>query len=122
MNGIAEALTAVQSLGSGWNLRAIDILITILLTVLIGLSTWALKTVLAHAGKFATVDEKLGKIGQQLWGVDGRDGHTSELKELNESIDGLKHSITRLIRRVDRIDYHLKLPEFRERREDKEED
>ena len=105
-----------------WSLRAIDVLITILLTALIGLSTWALRTVLTHAERFEDVDKALGKINQQVWGVDGRNGHTSELQDLHRSLSGIERSISRLIRRVDRIDYHLKLPEFRDRRDDKEED
>ena len=120
MNWIEAAIATVQ--GTTWNLRAIDVLITILLTVLIGLSTWALRTVLTHAERFEDVDKALGKINQQVWGVDGRNGHTSELRDLHTSLNGIERSISRLIRRVDRIDYHLKLPEFRDRRDDKEED
>lgn len=115
------ALAALQ-VATSWNIRVIDVLITVLLTVLIGISTWALKTVLTHAERFERVDASIGKIGQQIWGVDGRNGHTSELAELNHSIGDLHRIIARLIRRVDRIDYHLKLPEFRDRREDVEAD
>ena len=107
---------------TSWNIRVIDVLITVLLTVLIGISTWALRTVLTHADRFEKVEASLGKISQQVWGVDGRNGHTSELRDLNKSIGDLERIIARLIRRVDRIDFHLKLPEWRDRREDVEAD
>ena len=63
MNWIDAAMTTLQ--GTTWNLRAIDVLITVLLTVLIGLSTWALKTVLTHAERFEGVDKTTGLRSSQ---------------------------------------------------------
>lgn len=100
---ISEPIAALQ-VATNWNLRAIDILITILLTVLIGLSTWALKTVLTHADRFEKVTESLGKINQQLWGVDGQNGHASEIRQIKKSFRRIEQYILRLDMRVQRIE------------------
>jgi hypothetical protein len=94
----------LQAVVTNWNLRAIDILITILLTVLIGLSTWALKTVLTHADKFEKVNESLSKVTQQIWGVDGNNGHASEIREIKRSFRRIERFMLRLDMRVHHIE------------------
>jgi hypothetical protein len=94
----------LQAVVTNWNLRAIDILITILLTVLIGLSTWALKTVLTHAAKFEKVNESLSKVTQQIWGVDGNNGHASEIREIKRSFRRIERFMLRLDMRVHHIE------------------
>lgn len=102
--GIGLLAVVQQSATATWNLRAIDILTTILLTVLVGLSTWALKTVLAHAVIFGEVNKSLGKINQQLWGVDGQNGHNSEIREIKKSFHRIERYIIRLDSRVQRLE------------------
>jgi len=89
---------------ASWNLRAIDILTTILLTVLIGLSTWALKTVLSHAERFETVNKSLSTINQQLWGVDGKNGHASEIRDIKRSFRRIERYILKLDYRIQRVE------------------
>jgi len=97
-------LALVQQPPASWNLRAIDILTTILLTVLIGLSTWALKTVLTHADRFDSVNKSLGTINQQLWGVDGKNGHASEIREIKQSFRRIERYVLRLDYRMQRLE------------------
>jgi hypothetical protein len=104
------ALAVLTQVATSWNLRAIDILITILLTVLIGLSTWALKTVLTHADRFEQVGVALGKINQQLWGVDGKNGHASEIREFSRAARRIERAVSRLSWRVQRLEERAGLP------------
>ncbi len=97
-------LFVLTQVATSWNLRAIDILITVLLTVLIGLSTWALKTVLTHAERFEMVGNALGKINQQLWGVDGQNGHASEIREIKRSFQRIERFLSRLDWRVQQLE------------------
>jgi hypothetical protein len=107
----ALLLAALQQSGvSSWNLRGIDVLITILLTVLIGISGWALRTVLHHAERFETVGKDLSKVTQQLWGVDGRNGHASELRDLKRSFRRIERYLLRLGARVGRVEDKVGLP------------
>jgi hypothetical protein len=122
----APLLLSLQ-VASSWNLRAIDILITILLTVLIGLSTWALKTVLTHAERFEKVGDQLGRINQQLWGADGRNGHASEIRDIKKSFRRIEHYLSRLDWRVQRLEERQGLPsgeheKFRSGDDDTEDD
>jgi len=105
----APLLLSLQ-VSANWNLRAIDILITILLTVLIGLSTWALKTVLTHADKFEKVSGELGAVRQQLWGVDGKNGHASELRDLKRSFRRIERYLLKLGTRVQRVEDKVGVP------------
>lgn len=106
---IAETIAALQ-VATNWNLRAIDILITILLTVLIGLSTWALKTVLTHADKFESVGKSLDRINQQIWGADGRNGHASEIREIKRSFRRIERFLLRQGWRIQRLEERAGLP------------
>jgi hypothetical protein len=103
-------LLPAQAVATNWNLRAIDIVITILLTLLIGLSSWALKTVLAHAAKFERVDGGIAKINQQLWGVDGQNGHASDIRQINRSFRRIEHFLQRLDWRVQRLEERTGIP------------
>lgn len=105
-----ETVLASLQVATSWNLRAIDILITILLTVLIGLSTWALKTVLTHADRFEDVGKSLVKISQQLWGVDGKNGHASEIREFSRAARRIERAVSRLNWRVQRLEERAGLP------------
>lgn len=102
--------TAALQVAANWNLRAIDILITILLTVLIGLSTWALKTVLAHADKFEDVGTKLGRLDQQIWGADGRNGHASDIRDIKRSFRRIERFLLRHDWRLQRLEERAGLP------------
>lgn len=104
------ALEPMLQVAANWNLRAIDILITVLLTVLIGLSTWALKTVLTHADKFEDVGTKLSKLNQQIWGADGRNGHASEIREIKRSFRRIERFLLRHDWRLQRLEERAGLP------------
>jgi hypothetical protein len=93
-----------------WNLRAIDILITTLLTVLVGLSAWALKRVLEYGERFEEVGKSLLRISQQIWGVDGKNGLASESREFSRAARRIEHAISRLSWRVTRLEERAGLP------------
>lgn len=101
---VKAVFATLQPIAASWDLRAIDILITILLTVLIGLSTWALKTVLTHADRFEKVDTSVNRVTQQIWGVDGKNGHASELRDLKRSFRRIERYLMRLGSRLDRVE------------------
>ena len=107
---ILATVTTLTQVATNWNLRAIDILITILLTVLIGLSTWALKTVLTHAERFEKVGDQLGRINQQLWGVDGKNGHHSEIREFSRAARRIERRLQRMEWRMSRVEERAGLP------------
>lgn len=87
-----------------------DILTTVLLAVLLGVSGWALRTIFKLSDAVGAIDKSVAKVSQQLWGVDGKNGHSSELRQLNDGIDKIQKSLNTMYRRVDRLEYHLKLP------------
>lgn len=112
----------IQALATvNWNLRVVDILTTVLLTVLIGLASWVLHTTLAHSKKFGDLNDHLserdqhinaalGKISQQLWGVDGKNGHASEVRSLKKSLRGIERYLERMSFRIQRLEERAGLP------------
>src|SRR5688500_15906278 len=75
---------------------------TAFLTILLALAGWTLHGVQRH-------EKSLTQVEQQLWGKDGKNGHASELRNMNESLEGLERFLTRVDRRIDRIEMRLKL-------------
>lgn len=88
-----------------------QILVTTLLTIVIGLSTWTLKTVLRQ-------ESDVTQIKQQIWGRDGRNGHSSELKDLKSSFSRIEKYLTRLGFRMLRVEEKLGIDSGEHRRPD----
>lgn len=96
-----------------------EILVTTLLTIIIGLNTWMLKTVLDLLRATA-------RLSQQVWGVDGQNGHASELRSLRKSFNRIERYISKLGFRLQRVEERLGMdsgehPRFQSD-DDKEED
>jgi hypothetical protein len=110
-----------QPVATSWNLRAIDLLITALLTTVLGLARWALVTVReyrkdlkenkdAQDVQLKEINANVQRIAQQVWGVDGRNGHASELRDLKRSFRRIERYILRLGARVGRVEDKVGLP------------
>lgn len=98
LNALA-ALAQSQGIGLGGQFD----LNTAFLTILLALAGWTLHGVQRH-------EKSLTQVEQQLWGKDGKNGHASELRDLNQSLEGLERFLQRVERRIDRIEVRLKLP------------
>lgn len=126
---IFAALLVLQSQVSDW--RPVEIMTTVLLAILGVLSTWVLRTLLAHAKKFGAVqrlhaqefteltdslnrrfgsiDTSLTQMRQQLWGVDGRNGHTSDLRAIKSALRDIDRYLERMHYRMSRVEEKLGL-------------
>lgn len=70
---------------------------TVLLTIILAISGWTLTTVLKHV-------RSLTQIEQQLWGKDGRNGHTSDIKLIKSGLHRVEKGLARMIRRIERLE------------------
>ena len=77
--------------------QVFQILVTTLLTIVIGLNTWLLKTVLDLLRATA-------KISQQIWGVDGNNGHASDIRGFRKALREIGDLFTDLDYRVRRLE------------------
>src|SRR5690349_8682093 len=91
---------AMQSAGGGIGSQ-FD-LNTAFLTILLALAGWTLHGVQRH-------EKSLTQVEQQLWGKDGKNGHSSELRNLDESIQGLERYLRHMERRIVRLELRSKL-------------
>ena len=72
---------------------------TVLLTIVLAISGWTLTTVLKHV-------RSLTQIEQQLWGKDGNNGHSSDIRQMREAINRLQQIFQRMLRRIERLEEH----------------
>lgn len=70
---------------------------TVLLTIVLAISGWTLTTVLKHV-------RSLTQIEQQLWGKDGNNGHSSDIRQLRDAINRLQEIFQRMLRRIERLE------------------
>lgn len=106
---------------TGWPDRTMDILTTVLLTLLVGITTWALRTVQGYRAQltrkseddtrqFQAFAQKLQSIEQQVRGVDGQNGHASELRQLRGSFRKIERYVIRLGARLERVEEKVGVP------------
>ena len=104
--------------------QVFQILVTALLGIIIGLSTWLIKAVLDLRGATA-------KVSQQLWGVDGKNGHASDIRGVKKALEDIGDMLLDHDYRLRRIEERQGMetpprarPRFRSRKEpeDPEED
>lgn len=107
----AALLMSAQSAVADW--RPVDILVTSLLTIVTGLVTWILRTVLQHQDDVTRLKDRVG-----LTGDNGHhkklEEHSRALRDLEEDLTGAWRRFDRLImqviRRLDRLEQHARLP------------
>lgn len=98
---VLAALTALlQSVASDW--RPVDILVTSLLTIVTGLVTWILRTVLRH-------QDDNTEFRMTLWGKDGKNGHSSAIRYLRKAVDELDGTLNEMGHDIKAIKHHVGL-------------
>ena len=70
---------------------------TILITIVLAICGWTLQSVLRHA-------RALTQIEQQLWGKDGKNGHSSDIRRLLRGWDRIGRFLHELDHRVSRLE------------------
>lgn len=70
---------------------------TVLLTIVLAISGWTLTTVLRHV-------KSLTQIEHQLWGKDGRNGHTSDIRLIKSGLARVEKGLHRIVRRIERLE------------------
>ncbi len=81
-----------------------DILLTALMTIITGLTTWILRTVLKH-------QDDNTEFRMTLWGKDGKNGHASAIRNLRRAVEQFERSYRDLFHRVRGIEKHLRIGE-----------
>jgi hypothetical protein len=113
-----------------------QVLVTTLLTMVLGISAWALKRIIDRERdedkRYEKISVALAEISQQLWGKDGKNGHASDLRELKKALDRIWDFLSEFDNRVSRIEEKVEIqtppkpmPRIRPRRRergDEEED
>lgn len=114
---MVSPLSALQQVVVDWGIRPIDILVTLLLMLIGTLSGWTLRTVLQHQDDVTKLKAKVG--------LEGGNGHAKKLEEHARALEQLEKNwddawkridrmIVRVIRRLDRLEHHAKMPRLRD--------
>lgn len=118
-------LLLLQQVVVDWGVRPIDILMTMLLAIIGALSVWVLRTLIAVRDDTIRLKKHVG--------LDEDNGHSSVLKQHAQRLDAfeekaeqvwtrLERMVSTMVRRLDRLEQHTKLPYFRESRDDQEDE
>lgn len=91
-------LLVLQAQVHDW--RPVDILVTSLLTLVTGIVTWILRTVLRHQ------DDNV-KFGMTLYGVDGKNGHSSAIRALKAAVEILGDEFSDISHDIKAIKRHV---------------